>query len=398
MVNYYWRGTDLTGKVLQGYSSAPNLTKIKETLRQRGVDRVRLFKVPNIQAITARSIPASQITLFIRQLSTLLSSGLNLARALEGIISGISNPQLKKMAEEILLELQNGDSFSKILARRDNYFDNFIIHLISSGESSGNLALLLERAAEHREKNRLLQQKLWKALSYPLGVFVFTLMISLFLLLQVVPQFEILFHNLGGELPPLTKKILDLTHFLKEYLFELLAIVAATVVTAVALYRTNLRVKTITDRILLSLPISGSSIKEVTISRLSRTLSTLQEAAIPLHIGLATAAKMTSNTPLQNAIKNIHASVIKGISLSNAIADETLFPPIAVQMVRAGEESGDLPLMLAHLANYYEKEVEQRISQLTTLIEPLLILLIGGMVGVLAIALYQPIFQIGHHI
>ncbi|MBC8519892.1 MAG: type II secretion system F family protein [Gammaproteobacteria bacterium] len=393
MARYYWRGVRESGGAVRGQLRAGSRSHAIEKLGAMGITHKLLLPLPNLQP----SLSSTQITLLIRQLSTLLSSGLTLARSLEGIIQGLADGPLRTLSEDILLELQQGSPFSRILAQRPEHFDPFLIHLITSGEATGQLSTLLARAAEYRERTRALRRQLWKALSYPLGVFIFTLAISLFLLLQIVPQFEILFNNLGGALPPLTRHILDAAHFLDHNLGEIIVALLLLVTFITMLYSRVPRFKFKMDQLLLSIPLLGTTIREVMVARLSRTLATLQEAAIPTHIGLDTSTRMTHNLPLRRAIQNAHSLVLQGVTLSNALAEQGLFPPVAIQMIRAGEDSGELSQMLNRLALYYEDEVEHRVEQLTTILEPLLILLIGGMVGVLAIALYQPIFQIGHH-
>lgn len=393
MARYYWRGVRQSGGAVQGQLRAGSRSQATEKLIAMGIVHNYLLPLPDLQP----SISSTQITLLIRQLSTLLSSGLTLARSLEGIIQGLADGPLRTLSRDMLLELQQGFTFSRILAQRPEYFDPFLVHLIESGESTGKLSTLLARAAEYRERTRALKRQLWKALSYPLGVLIFTLAISIFLLLQVVPQFEILFNNLGGALPPLTKHILDAAHFLDQNLIVLLLSLLLLVISITTLYRVLPRFKLMIDQFILSIPLLGTTINEVMVARLSRTLATLQEAAIPIHIGLDTSTRMTHNLSLRRAIQNTHDLVLQGVTLSTALATDKLFPPVAIQMIKAGEESGEMSQMLNRLALYYEDEIEHRIEQLTTVLEPLLILLIGGMVGVLAVALYQPIFQIGHH-
>ena len=371
-----------------------NRANAQQQLRTLGVNRPRLIPLPD----QLFPISETQITLLIRQLSTLLSSRLTLARALEGIIRGLPESRLREVAGDMLLELQQGTPFSEIVAGRPQYFDPFLTHLIQSGEHASQLPTLLARGAEYRERSRTLKHQAWKALSYPLGVFLFTITISLFLLLQVVPQFEILFHNMGADLPLLTKRILDSAHFMQDNLTAASIALSILILSPLLLYRLLPHFQFGVDRLLLSLPVVGTTLREIMVARLGRTLATLQEAAIPIHTGLDTSARMTGNLVLREAIIKIHQNIVQGVTLSQALGKQQLFPPIAVQMVRAGEESGQLADMLGRLAEYYEDEVEQRIQQLTTLLEPLLILLIGGMVGVLAVALYQPIFQLGHHL
>lgn len=394
MTLYYWRGVHRSGRSVRGQLHAVDRSRAASQLQERGVGRAWLLPLPE----QLLPVSSTQITLLIRQLSTLLSSGLTLARALEGIIQGLDDSPLRRLATEILLELRQGSPFSDVVARRPNLFDPFLIHLIRSGERSGALSTLLARGADYRERSRALRRQVWRALSYPLGVLLFTLLISLFLLLQVVPQFELLFHNLGGELPPLTRQILATAHFLEENMGQLILLLSLFVLSIALSLRLSRRLRWGSDRLLLSLPLIGDTLIEVMVARLSRTVATLQSAGVPLHTGLAASEQMTRNLPLATAIHQTHQAVLEGESLSQAISRQGLFPPVAVQMVLAGEESGQLDQLLERLAAYYEERVEHRIQQLTTLLEPLLILLIGGMVAVLAIALYQPVFQIGHQL
>ncbi len=393
MGSYYWRGHRESGGAVRGQLHASNRADATTQLSAAGIHHTRLIAMPE----WPQSISADQITLLLRQLSTLLSAGLTLARALEGVRNSIHHRPLLQLIDAMIQELRQGVPFSQILAARPRLFDPFLIHLIRAGEQSGQLSALLARAASYREQSQKLKRQTWRALSYPLGVFLFTLLIALFLLLQVVPQFEALFLNLGGALPPLTQNLLSTTHFLQSHLTGILSATAATLLTLGTLYRFHAPTRLLSDRLILSLPLLGRTLQEVMIARFSRTLATLQAAAIPLHSSLQSTPKMTPLIPFQHAIQALHREVSRGIPLSQALQQNTLFPPIAAQMIHAGEESGQLAEMLGRLADYYQERVEQRLTQLTTLLEPLLILLIGGMVGILAVALYQPIFQIGHH-
>mgnify|MGYP003988481079 FL=1 len=391
---YYWRGTAPSGDAIRGRLQAADRSSAVKQLQSQGVSSIQLIVLPYWGGTPS----PTQITLLIRQLSTLLSSGLTLARSLEGTIQGLPATPLRRLGESMLLELKQGQPFSTILASHPQLFDPFLIHLVRSGEQSSQLPLLLERAAEHRERMRTLKRQSWKAISYPLGVLVFTVGISLFLLLQVVPQFETMFHNLGGELPALTQHLLRATHFLQQHTATLLLSLLLFPILLYLSYRHFTPLQQSVDSLLLKLPLIGTTLQEIMVARLGRTLATLQQAAVPLHAGLESALSMTQLLPFQQAIQQVHDALHQGTSLSEAAKQYRLFPPIAIQMIQAGEESGELAQMLDRLASYYEGEVEHRIQQLTSLLEPLLILLIGGLVGVLAVALYQPIFQMGHQL
>lgn len=394
MKHYYWRGTAPSGNRVRGTLHAADRSSALQQLEAQRITTPRLIPLPQWEKRPSET----QITLLVRQLSTLLSSGLTLTRSLEGTIQGLPPSPLRHLGSEMLQELQQGSPFSTVVANRPKLFDPFLVHLVHSGEQSSQLPLLLERAAEHRERMRLLKRQSWKAASYPLGVLLFTLGISLFLLLQVVPQFEVMFQNLGGELPPLTQKLLGFTHLLQQNSPAILALLLLLPTLLYLTYRTLPPVQQQIDQLLLRLPLIGTTLQEVMVARLSRTLAILQQAAVPLHTGLESALAMTQLTPFRHAIRSVERALHQGSSLSKAVEQHQLFPPIAIQMVQAGEESGELSQMLERLANYYEAEVEHRIQQLTTLLEPLLILLIGGLVAVLAIALYQPIFEMGRHL
>ncbi|MBT7308880.1 MAG: type II secretion system F family protein [Gammaproteobacteria bacterium] len=391
---FYWYGLLLNGKHGRGTLHAPDRHSARQQLSQQQIRPLFLLALPELRP----SLSPTQITLFIRQLATLTGSGLTLARALEGIIQGLPKTPLRTLSQQILHELEQGAPFSETLVRRPHLFDPFIIHLIRSGEHAGQLSLLLTRAAEHRDRNHALAHQASRALTYPLGVLLFTLIISAFLLLQIVPQFELLFHNLGGELPPLTRSVLQFAQFIKAQFNTLLLGTLLFVTTLTLLFRRATSFRIGVERLLLSLPFIGSTLTEIMVARLSRTLATLQESGIPIHTGLKISQQMVESPLFQQTIQQIHQSVSHGKTLSQALRAQPLLPPITIQMVQAGEESSALPHMLEQLANYYEQEVEHRLQQFTTLLEPLLILLIGALVGLLAIALYQPIFQIGQQL
>ena len=394
MKRFYWYGSTASGQRGRGTLKADDRHAARQFLREQQIVPYLLFAIPVQQA----AIKSIEITLFIRQLATLTASGLTLPRALEGIIRGLPNSPLHQLASDILLELEQGNSFSRTLERRPRLFDPFLIHLIQAGEHAGRISQLLTRAAEYRERNHALSQQATKALAYPLTVLLFTLLITSFLLLKIVPQFESLFNNLGGELPGLTQAVLTAAQFLDNHFYLLLLTLITLSASATLLYRGVHSFRLRVDRTLLSLPLVGPTLIEIMVSRLTRTLATLQESGIRIHTALTVSAEMSKSPLFESIIQTIHQSIHEGKTFSQALLEQPLIPPIAVQMVQAGEESSALPHMLSQLANYYEREVEHRIHQLTTLLEPLLILIIGGLIGILAVALYQPIFQIGHQL
>ena len=391
---YYWRGNHPTGKSLRGALQASDRSTAIAQLQAQQIDSIRMVALP----LFTRSPTETQITLLIRQLATLLESGLTLARALEGVAQGTHDRALRPLIQSMLDELHQGTPFSTILAARPTLFDPFLIHLVRSGEQSSQLPLLLERAAAYREQLRTLKRQSWKAVSYPLGVLLLTLSITLFLFLQVVPQFESLFNSLGGTLPPLTQHLLSLSHTLQNHAVPILLTLVLTPALLLFSYRNLPPLQRRVDQLMLRFPLLGTTLREILVARIGRTLTILQQAAIPLHHGLESAIEMTPLIPFKEAIQQVNHAVHQGTPLSTALQQQQLFPPIAIQMIHAGEESGELAEMLERLASYYESEVEHRIQQLTTLLEPLLILIIGGLVATLAIALYQPIFQMGQHL
>ncbi len=391
---YYWRGNHSSGKPLRGSLQASDRSNAIAQLQKQKIESIRLIPLPHFN----KPPTETQITLLLRQLSTLLSSGLTLTRALEGIRHGVTDRALGILIQLMLDELHRGKPFSAILAERPGLFDPFLIHLVRSGEQSSQLPLLLERAAAYREQVRSLKQQTWKAVAYPIGVLLLTLLITLFLFMHVVPQFESLFASLGGTLPPLTQHLLSITHTLQNHTTSILLTLLLAPALLLFSYRSSPALQQPVDQLLLRLPLTGTTLREILVARIGRTLAILQQAAIPLHHGLESAIEMTSLVPFKISIAEVNRSIHRGIPLSTALQQQQLFPPIAIQMIHAGEESGELAEMLERLADYYDTEVEHRIQQLTSLLEPALILIIGGLVGTLAIALYQPIFQMGQHL
>ncbi len=397
MPTYFWRGHLLSKQPARGTLKAANFTEARAELARRKIIRPILIPIAFefSEIAFSRRISAQEITVLLQQLATLLNSGLTLARALTGILDGLKPSPLRDLVEQIYLEVEQGTPFSQVLAKRRRYFDPFLIHLVEAGETSGQMGTLLNRAAEHRKKSQHLKKQVRKAAIYPVSVFVVALSITAFLLLAVVPQFESLFQNLGGSLPPLTRHLLNLSDALQQNIYLLLISLILSFSIPILLYQKQSKFRIFADHFLLQIPLFGMTFRDVALARLSRTLATLQEAAVPIHVGLATSANMIPNQILQQAIRTARTAVLRGTTLSSALEQRNVFPMIAIQMIRAGEESGKLATMLLNLADYYENEVEQRIQTLTTLIEPTLILLIGGMIGTLTVALYQPIFQAG---
>ncbi len=394
MYRYFWLGIGGDGHWRRGVVQATGRRGAREQLQHQSIARPLLLPLSS----PSPRIGPVEVTLLIRQLATLLQSGVPLARALEGMVASQPGTPTARLCDEILRQLHQGDPLSTILAQRPALFDRFLIHLVHSGEHSSQLPRLLQQAADHRERSQAIRRQGWRAVTYPLGVLLFSITLSLFLLLQVVPQFETLFHTLDGELPALTQTTLALAHSLQQHWLTLLGGVGVGGALLLGGYHTLPTLRLTIDRLLLRLPLIGTTLRELLVARVGRTLATLHRATIPLHTAVQSAREMTALVPFQHGLEQVHHAIAQGVPLSRALEQSRLFPPIAIQMVHAGEESGELAEMMERLADYYEVESNHRIERMTGMLEPLLITLIGGVVGLLAIALYLPIFQMGQQL
>ncbi len=393
---FKWEGKDRSGNKVAGEIQGTNQALVKAHLRKQGVLVTKIHKKSTLFGGRAKKIKPLDIAFFTRQLATMMSSGVPIVQAFEIIAEGTSNPNFAKLINEIKNDVAAGNTLASALAKHPQYFDDLFCNLVESGEQSGRLEALLDRIATYKEKTEALKAKIKKAMTYPIAVIVVAVIVTAILLLKVVPQFESVFASFGADLPAFTLMVIGLSKWLQSWWFVLLIGIIVVGWAYTQLNRRSKPFRDAQDRALLKFPIIGQIIYEAAVARYARTLSTTFAAGVPLVQALDSVAGAAGNVVFYNAVNEIKRDVSSGTQLNFAMRTTNIFPTLAVQMAGIGEESGNLDGMLEKVADYYEAEVDNKVDNLTTLLEPMIMSILGILVGGLIIAMYLPIFQLGN--
>lgn len=394
---FLWVGVSARGKRLEGELTGSSIAIVKAQLRKQGItpSKVKrkpkpLFGIQSIQKITPKDI-----ALVTRQIATMLMAGVPLIQAIEMIGTGSTNKSVAKLMETIGDEVKAGQPLSQALRKHPRYFDDLYCDLVASGEQSGALDKIFDRVALYKEKSEALKSKIKKAMFYPIAVLVVALIVTSILLIFVVPQFQDIFNGFGAQLPAFTLFVIGISEFMQEYWWMMLiAIVGFGFAFKEAKLR-SLKLRDATDRAILKLPVIGMILNKAAVARYARTLSTTFAAGVPLVDALDSAAGASGNAVYRYAILDIKAEVSSGNQMNWAMRNAKIFPDMVIQMVAIGEESGSLDGMLAKVATIYEQEVDDAVDGLSSLLEPLIMAVLGVLVGGLIVAMYLPIFQLG---
>ncbi|MGY2376880.1 type II secretion system F family protein [Pseudomonas sp. SDO524_S393] len=392
---YAWEGINRKGRRVSGQTAGHSPAMIKARLRQQGIspERVRR-KTPGLPSF-APAISPAEIALFTRQLATLLKAGIPLLQALDIIAEGFENRSLRERVQGLKQDIAAGNSLTMALRRHPRQFDDLYCNLVAAGEQAGALETLLERVAIHLEKSQQLKARIKKAMTYPVAVLVIASLVSAILLIHVVPQFQNLFAGVGSQLPSLTLHVIALSEFMQRAWWAVLLGIGAGLVGLRHAYRTSPGFRERLDAGLLKTPLAGTLLKKTAVARYARTLSTTFAAGVPLLPALDSVAGAVGSGPFRQAIEHMRHAVSTGIPLNHAMTASGLFPGMAIQMTAIGEESGTLDRMLEKVASHYEADVDNLVDHLTSLMEPLIMVVLGGIVGGLVIAMYLPVFQLG---
>jgi len=393
---FLWEGSDKRGAKVKGESQGTNPATVKAELRRRGIVPKKVRKKSTLFSSTAgKKITAGDIAIFSRQLATMMSSGVPLVQAFEIIGNGNENPRMQTLLLSVKNDIESGNPLAESLAKHPLYFDELFCNLVRAGEHAGILEELLHKVATYKEKTEAIKAKIKKALFYPTAVVVVAAIVTAILLIFVVPQFEELFSGFGATLPAFTQMVINLSRFMQDYWFLVLAGVMAVIYGFIQAKRRSVKFGHFLDKVALKMPIVGAILNKAAIARFSRTLSTMFAAGVPLVEAMESVAGATGNIVYSDAILRIRDEVSTGRQLNLAMRDANLFPSMVVQMVAIGEESGALDDMLAKVADFYEDEVDNAVDSLSSLLEPLIMAVLGVLVGGLVIAMYLPIFKLG---
>jgi len=392
---YKWEGKNRQGAVMSGQMSGQDSSLIKAQLRKQGINPTKVRKKSFDIFSAGKRIKPMDIAIFTRQMATMMKAGVPLLQSFDIIAEGLDNPNMRKLVDTLKNDVAGGNSFAISLRRHPLYFDDLYCNLVESGEQSGALETLLDRVATYKEKTEALKAKIKKAMNYPLAVIAVAVIVTAILLIKVVPQFQEVFSSFGAELPAFTLFVIGISEYIQHSGWIIVLVFVAAVFILRRLYRTSKKFRDGLDRALLKAPIFGNIIYNSSVARFGRTLATTFAAGVPLVEALDSVAGATGNVVFKEAVMKIKADVSGGMQLNFAMRSTGVFPSMVLQMTSIGEESGALDEMLDKVATHYEAEVDNAVDGLTALMEPLIMSVLGVLVGGLIIAMYLPIFQLG---
>lgn len=393
---FVWEGTDKKGSKVRGELSGQNPALVKAQLRKQGINPIKVRKKSTSLLSAGKKIKPMDIALFTRQMATMMKAGVPLMQSFDIIGEGFEKPAMRTLVNEVKQEVSAGNSLANSLRKKPEYFDELYCNLVDSGEQAGALETLLDRIATYKEKTEALKAKIKKAMNYPIAVIVVAIIVSAILLIKVVPQFQSVFANFGAELPAFTLMVIGLSEILQEWWFIVLLGFFAVGFLLQQAHRKSEKFRDWLDHTVLKLPIVGDILYKSAVARFARTLATTFAAGVPLVDALDSVAGASGNVVFKNAVNKVKSDVSTGMQLNFSMRTTGVFPAMAVQMTAIGEESGALDEMLDKVASFYEQEVDNAVDGLTALMEPMIMAVLGVLVGGLIIAMYLPIFQLGN--
>lgn len=395
MQQFTWEGTDKRGVKMKGETSSKNANLLRAELRKQGINPtvVRTKSKPLFGA-SGKAISAQDISVFSRQIATMLQSGVPMVQSFEILATGQKNPRMRDMLIDIRDNISGGSSLSEAMARHPVQFDLLYRNLTRAGESAGVLDTVLDTVATYKERTEALKGKIKKALFYPAAVMAVAILVSAVLLIYVVPQFEEVFKGFGADLPAFTQMIVNASRFLTSWWWAILLIVVGSVTAFIFIYKRSPALERFVDRMMLKLPVIGQILHQSAIARYARTLALTFKAGVPLVEALETVAGATGSIVYNDAVIRIREDVSVGYQLNVAMKQVNIFPHMVVQMTAIGEEAGALDTMLLKVAEFYEQEVNNSVDALASLIEPFIMVIIGTLVGGMVVGMYLPIFKL----
>lgn len=394
---FQWQGTDRRGNKSKGEIDGGSLALVKAQLRKQGINPTKVKKKSKpLFGGGRKKITPLDIAFFTRQLATMIKSGVPLVQAFEIVADGLEHVAFKELVLTIRNDIAGGDSFAGAIRKHPLYFDDLYCSLIASGEESGSLETMLDRVATYKEKTEALKSKLKKAMKYPIAVVSVAVIVTGILLIKVVPQFQDIFTSFGAELPAFTLLVIGLSKWVQAYWFVVLIAIFGLVTGFSRAMKTSVAFRHAFERFTLKVPVAGPIIRQSALARYARTLSTTFAAGVPLISALESVADATGNIVYKDAVLRVRDDVATGQQLQFSMRATGVFPAMAVQMVAIGEEAGSLDEMLDKVATYYEDEVDTQVDSLTSLMEPIIMSVLGVLVGGLVMAMYLPIFQLGN--
>jgi len=396
---FQWEGRDRQGKSVKGEMPGQSDAVVKAMLRRQGINPLRVKKKAKpLFGGGGKAITPKDISIFSRQMATMMSSGVPLVQSFEIVGRGHENPSMQDLILDVKAEVEAGNSLGDGLAKHPRYFDDLYVNLVRAGEAAGILEDLLDKIATYKEKTEAIKGKIKKALFYPTAVLVMAFVVTAVLMIFVIPQFAALFKDFGADLPAMTVMVMNMSDFFVAYWYLIFGGVGGAIYGFKQLKRRSAAFRHLLERMALKAPIFGDILVKATIARFARTLSTMFAAGVPLVEAMDSVAGAAGNIVYSTAIYKMRDQIATGQQLQTEMRDCGLFPNMVVQMVAIGEESGSIDAMLSKVADFYEEEVDDAVDAMSSLMEPLIMAVLGVLIGGLVIAMYLPIFKMGQAI
>src|SRR5450830_512369 len=392
-VTYAWEGTDKKGKRIKGEMKATGEAFVNATLRRQGITVLKVKKQSGLKS--GGKVTEKDVSLFTRQLATMMKSGVPLLQAFDIVGKGHNNPAVSKLLSDIKGDVETGSSLSQAFRKYPLYFDALYCNLVGAGEQAGILDSLLDRLATYKEKIIAIKGKIKSALFYPVSIIVVAFAITAVIMIFVVPAFKELFSSFGANLPGPTLFVMGISDFFVSYWWAIFGSIGGGGWFFFYTWKRSEKMQSTMDRLLLKLPIFGELIRKATVARFARTLATMFAAGVPLVEALDSVAGAAGNRVYFDATKKIQSEISTGTSLTVAMQNAEIFPNMVLQMVAIGEESGALDSMLGKVADFYEGEVDDAVDAISSLMEPVIMVVLGTLIGGLVVAMYLPIFKMG---
>ncbi|MFN8761954.1 MAG: type II secretion system F family protein, partial [Burkholderiales bacterium] len=389
---FIWEGKDRSGKLIRGEMRAGGKASVNATLRRQGITVVN---VKEQKFSSGKKIKEKDIAIFTRQLATMMKAGVPLLQAFDISAKGNANPTMSKLLQDIRADVETGSSLSTAFRKHPLHFDALFCNLIAAGEQAGILEDLLDRLAIYKEKTLALKSKIKSAMFYPVAVIIVAVVIVSVIMVFVIPAFKDVFTSFGADLPAPTLMVMAISDFMRSYWYILFGAIGGGIYFLLQAWRRSPEIQKSIDRGLLKVPVFGEIIRKATIARWTRTLGTMFAAGVPLVDALDSVGGASGNAVYTEATKRIQSQVSTGTSLTVAMQEAGVFPPLVTQLVSIGEESGSLEKMLSKVADFFEAEVDDAVAAMSSLIEPILIVFLGVIIGGIVIAMYLPIFKMG---
>ena len=392
---FNWEGTDRKGNKIKGKTVAANEAAVRSELRRQGVVPSKIRQQRKSLFSGKSKITTGDIAIFSRQLATMMAAGIPLVQAFEIVGNGHENQAMQKLILDIKSDVEGGTALAEALGKHPLYFDDLFVNLVEAGEQAGALETLLDKIATYKEKTEAIKKKIKKALTYPAAVLVVAIVVTIILLIFVIPAFEDLFTGFGADLPTFTRLVINLSEFVRDKGWTIALVVGAAFYAFFYFKKRSRPMRQFLDRISLKIPIIGPILQKAAIARYARTLSTMFSAGVPLVEAMESVAGATGNIVYEDAVLRMRDEVATGQRLQQAMENTELFPNMVIQMIAVGEESGSLDEMSAKVADFYEEDVDNAVDNLSSLLEPAIMAILGVLVGGLVIAMYLPIFKMG---